>query len=148
VLLTIALVLCATLPGYVVMVYIDPGLRFQVQHVVMCLALTAIFALLSSAALGSFFRRTSHATAAAYVFLLAVCAAPLLLWLGRDAPFGHDAVERALTINPIAAALTVIRFPGFTDYELFPRHWIWLISVSVLSLVALLWRTRRLSQPR
>jgi hypothetical protein len=148
VLLTLALVMCATLPGYLVMVYIDPGQRFQVQRVVICLALTAVFAMLSSAAIGSLFRRTSHATAASYILLLLVCAVPLLFWLGRDAPFGHDTVETALTINPIAAAMTVIRLPGFRDYELLPMHWWWLGAASVMSLGLLLWQTRRLSQPR
>lgn len=148
VLLTLLLVLCATLPGYLVMVYIDPGQQFQVRRVVVCLALTGLFAMLSSAALGSFFRRTAQATAAAYVFLLVVCAAPLLIWWGRDAPFGHDTVEAALTINPIAAALTVIRLPGFLDYELLPAHWWWLGAASAVSLWLLLWQTRRLSRPQ
>ncbi|MBX3444779.1 MAG: ABC transporter permease [Planctomyces sp.] len=148
VLLTVLLIMCATLPGYLVMVYLDPGQRFQVQRVVICLGLTALFAMLSSAALGSFFARTSHATAASYVLLLGVCALPLLFWLGRDAPFGHDTVEAALTINPIAAALNVIRLPGFRDYALLPAHW-WLVGVaSAVSLLLLLWQTRRLSQPR
>jgi hypothetical protein len=146
--LTLLLVLCATLPGYVVMVYIDPGQRLQVERVVICLGLTAVFAMLSSAAVGSLFRRTSHATAVAYILLLGVCAAPLLFWLGRDAPFGHDTVEKALTINPIAAALTVIRLPGFRDYELLPAHWWWLGAGAVASLFLLLWQTRRISLPR
>lgn len=148
VLLTLALVLCATLPGYVVMVYIDPGQKLQVQRVVACLCLTALFAMLSSAALGSFFRRTAQATAAAYVLLIAVCGTPLLIWLGRDAPFGHDTVEAALVVNPIAAALTVIRLPGFRDYELLPDHWWWLGSFSAVSLLLLLWQTRCLTQPQ
>lgn len=148
VLLTLALVLCATLPGYLVMVYIDPGQRFQVQRVVICLLLTALFAMVASAGIGSLFRRTSHATSAAYVLLLAVCALPLLVWLGRDAPFGHDTVERALTINPIAAALSVIRLPGFRDYNLLPSHWYWLGCASAAALLLLIWQTRRLTQPQ
>lgn len=146
--LTLLLVMCATLPGYLVMVYIDPGQRFQVQRVVICLAVTAVFCLLASAAIGSFFSRTATATAAAYSLLLAVCGAPLLIWLGRDAPFGHDTVEAALVFNPIAAALTVIRIPGFRDYELLPGNW-WILGVgSILSLIVLLRQTRRLAQPR
>ncbi|HEY2253174.1 MAG TPA: ABC transporter permease subunit, partial [Planctomycetaceae bacterium] len=62
VILTLALVLCATLPGYLVMVYIEPGLRGQVERVVVCLAATALFAMLLSAAVGSLFRRTAPAT--------------------------------------------------------------------------------------
>lgn len=146
--LTLLLVMCATLPGYLVMVYIDPGQQFQVQRVVVCLALTAVFSMLASAAVGSFFRRTATATAAAYALLLAVCAVPLLVWLGRGAPFGHDTVEAALTLNPIAAALTVIRLPGFRDYELLPVNW-WVLGVgSIASLIILLWQTRRLSRPQ
>ena len=80
--------------------------------------------------------------------LLAVCVAPLLVWLGRDAPFEHDTVEAALTINPIAAALTVIRLPGFRNYELLPANWWILGAASLFSLLALLWQTRRLAQPR
>jgi ABC-type transport system involved in multi-copper enzyme maturation permease subunit len=148
VLLTLLLVLCATLPGYLVMVYIDPGQRFQVQRVVTCLFATALFGMLGSAAVGSLFRQTATATAAAYTLLFAVCGAPLLVWLGRDAPFGHDVVEAALTVNPIAAALTVIRLPGFRDYELIPGNW-WFLGIgSVLSWLVLMWQTRRLSLPR
>ena len=148
VLLTLLLVLCATLPGYLVMVYIEPGQRFQVQRVVICLFATAAFGMLASAAVGSLFRHTAAATAAAYAVLLAVCGAPLLVWLGRDAPFGHDVVEAALTINPIAAALSVIRLPGFRDYDLIPANW-WFLGIgSAIGLAALLWQTRRLAQPQ
>jgi len=148
VLLTVLLVMCATLPGYLVMVYIDPGQRFQVQRIVVCLMLTGLFAMLASAGVGSLFKKTSHATAAAYVLLVLVCAAPLLFWLGRDAPFGHDVVERALVVNPIAAALSVIRLPGFRDYELIPLHWWFLGAASAASLLLLLWQVRRLSRPQ
>jgi ABC-type transport system involved in multi-copper enzyme maturation permease subunit len=148
VLLTIALVLCATLPGYVVIVFIEPGQRAQIERVVSCLVLTAAFATLSTAAVGSLFRHTATAIAAAYSFLIAVCALPLLVWLGRDAPFGHTTVETALLFNPIAATLSVIRFPGFRDYDLIPGHW-WLIgTLSVVSLCLLIGQTVRLSRPQ
>lgn len=148
VLLPLALILCATLPGYVVMVYIEPGLSFQVRRVVVCLVATAVFALLSSAAVGSLFRRTAPATVAAYVMLLTICAAPLLIWLGRDAPFGHGLVERALQVNPVAAALSVIRLPGFQDYRLIPANWWFLGVASTLSLIVLWIQTHRVSKPR
>ena len=148
VLLTLLLVLCATLPGYVVMVYIEPGLRLQVERVVICLAATAGFAMLLSAAIGSLFRRTAPATAASYAALLAVCGAPLLVWLGRDAPFGHDTVERALLINPVAAALSVIRVSGFRDYQLIPGNW-WFLGIgSAVCLLVLVIQTRRISRPQ
>src|SRR5262249_42135597 len=41
VILTLLLVLCATLPGYIVMVYIEPGIKLEVQRVVICLFATA-----------------------------------------------------------------------------------------------------------
>jgi ABC-type transport system involved in multi-copper enzyme maturation permease subunit len=148
VILTLLLVLCATLPGYLVMVYIEPGMRFEVQRVVVCLLATAGFALMLSAAIGSLFSRTATATASAYAALLLVCGAPLLVWLGRDAPFGHDTVERALLINPIAAALSVIRLPGFRDYDLIPGNWWFLGITSAVSLVILLSQTYRISRPQ
>lgn len=148
VLLPLLIVLCATLPGYIVMVYIEPGLRFQVQRVVICLLATAGFAMLLSAAIGSLFRRTATATAAAYAGLLFVCGAPLLIWLGRDAPFGRETVERALMINPVAAALSVIRVSGFREYELIPGNW-WFLGISSgLSLLILIYRTISISRPR
>lgn len=148
VVLTLLLVLCATLPGYVVMVYIEPGLKLQVERVVICMIATAAFAMFLSAAVGSLFQKTAAATAAAYAALLAVCAAPLLVWLGRDAPFGHETVERALLINPIATAMSVIRLPGFRDYRLLPGNWWFLAIASVVSLVVLVAQTHRISRPR
>ena len=148
VILTLLLVLCATLPGYLVMIYIDPGMRFEIQRVVICLLATAGFAMMVSAAIGSLFRRTAAATAAAYAALLLVCGAPLLVWLGRDAPFGHDTVERALLINPVAAALNVIRVQGFRNYDLIPGNW-WFLGVSsAICLVVLVVQTRRISRPQ
>jgi ABC-type transport system involved in multi-copper enzyme maturation permease subunit len=148
VLLTLVLLLCATLPGYLVMVYIEPGQRFQAQRVVLCLVLTAVFCMLSCAAAGSLFRRTVVSTIVAYSVLLTVCCGPLLLWLGRDAPFGHDIVEAALTINPVAAALSVVRLRGFTDYELIPGNW-WFLGIgSLVSLAALICQTYRVSRPQ
>lgn len=148
VVLTLALVLCATLPGYVVIVFIDPGQRAQIERVVLCLILTAGFATASTAAIGSLFQQTAIAIAVAYSFLIAVCTLPLLVWLGRDAPFGHNTVENALVINPIAATLSVIRFPGFRDYDLIPIHW-WVIgALSIASLILLVSQTVRVSRPQ
>jgi ABC-type transport system involved in multi-copper enzyme maturation permease subunit len=148
VILTLLLVLCATLPGYVVMVYIEPGMRPQVERVVICLAATAGFCMLISAAVGSLFRRTAAATAAAYTALLAVCAGPLLIWMGRDAPFGRETVESALMVNPVAAALSVIRVPGFQEYDLIPGNWWFLGIASASALVILVVQTWRLSRPQ
>jgi ABC-type transport system involved in multi-copper enzyme maturation permease subunit len=80
VMLTLLLLLCATLPGYLVRVDIEPGQRFQAQRVVLCLVLTAVFAMLSCAAAGSLFRRAAVSTIVAYCLLLAICCGP---WRGR-----------------------------------------------------------------
>ncbi len=148
VILTLMLVLCATLPGYIVMVYIEPGQRDQIQRVVLSLAITAVFVLMTSAAVGSLFRRTMTATAAAYAFQLLICGGPILIWLGRDAPFGHDIVEAALTLNPIAAGLSIIRFQGFREYDLLPANWWFLGMASAIGFITLFWRTWQISRPQ
>jgi ABC-type transport system involved in multi-copper enzyme maturation permease subunit len=148
VILTLLLVLCATLPGYVVMVYIQPEMRGEVERVVICLGATAVFFMLVSAAVGSLFRRAAPATAAAYAALLAVCALPLVVWMGRDAPFGRAAVESALVVNPVAATLSVIRAPGFEEYNLIPANWWFLGVASGIALLVLAIRTWTLSKPQ
>ncbi|MGE0374484.1 MAG: ABC transporter permease [Planctomycetaceae bacterium] len=148
VLVTVGLVLLATLPGYLVMIAIDPGQRNEVQRVGVCLLMTAVFVMLVSAAVGSLFSRTVTAIAAAYAAVIAFCAGPLLVWLGRDAPFGHDTVEAALMVNPVAAALAVIRISGFREYELIPGNW-WALGIaSAVSLLVLIWQTHRVSRPQ
>ena len=144
---TMLLILCATLPGYVVMIWINPLVKEQVRQVVMCLLLTAAFSILLSATVSSFFTRSSAATATSYVLLSLICAGTLLIWLGRDAPFGHSTVELALTINPLAAALSIIETPGFSQYNLVPNNW-WLLGTLCLSLICVLTiRVRKLLRP-
>jgi ABC-type transport system involved in multi-copper enzyme maturation permease subunit len=141
------LLLCATLPGYVVMMTVEPALVHQVQRVVACLALTAVFAVLLSAAASTLFRSTAAATTASYLGLLAVCMGPLLVWLGRDAPFGHSTVQAALTVNPVAAALQASATPGFTNYDLLPANW-WITGAACVALLAFLAvRTWQLCRP-
>ncbi len=141
------LVLCATLPGYLVLIALEPTLTWQVLRVLSCLALTALFAVLLGAAVSSLFRHTAVATAVAYLALLTVCAGPLLFWLGQDAPFGHRTVELVLTVDPLAAALNASNTPGFTRYDLLPANW-WAIGGACLGLLAFLFfRTWRLTQP-
>ncbi|MBI3862704.1 MAG: ABC transporter permease [Planctomycetia bacterium] len=148
VILTLVLLLCATLPGYAVMVKVDPGMRSQVERVVICLAATAGFAMLLSAGIGSLFRRTAPAMICAYTALIAVCAGPMLIWMGRDAPFGHGTVQSALTINPIAAPLSVIRASGFENYDLIPANWWFLGIASAVSLMVLIIQTGRVWRPQ
>lgn len=140
------LLLCATLPGYVVMMTIKPGLMPQVQRVVGCLLLTAVFSVLLGAAISSLFRSSATATTASYVALLTVCVGPLLVWLGRDAPFGHKTVQAVLMIDPVAAALQASETPGFTQYELLPANW-WVVGSACVALLVMLgvriwWLTR------
>jgi ABC-type transport system involved in multi-copper enzyme maturation permease subunit len=142
------LVLCATLPGYVVMIAIQPELTRQVLRVIVCLGLTAAFAILVGAVVSSLFPRSAIATAGAYLVLLTICAGPVLVWLGRDAPFGHRTVEAALAVNPVAAALNASRTPGFTRYELLPANW-WILGGASLALMVFLHvRTWQLTRPR
>ena len=147
-LIPLILLLGATMPGYLVMAYIQPGMAFQVQRIIVCLLLTSVFSMMVSAAVGSFFVRTAAATAGAYGVLLAMNALPLLVWLGRDAPFGHSTVETSLSCSSIAAALSVIQFHGFEHYNLIPINWWFLSGVSVLALIVLLAQAYRISKPQ
>ncbi len=144
---TMMLILCATLPGYVVMVWIEPRVSGQVQKVVICLVLSAAFSIVLSATVSSFFRRTSVATAVSYVLLLLIYAGTMLVWLGRDAPFGHSTVETVLSLNPLAAALSVIKTPGFVSYNLVSANrWIMATLTTGLACVLLI-RIRLLLRP-
>ncbi len=141
------LLLCATLPGYVAMIAYRPALIYPFQRVVACLALTAVFAILVSAAASTLFRSTAAATTASYLALLALFLAPLLIWLGREAPFGHAAVQAALLVDPVAAALQAADTPGFSHYDLLPSNW-WIIgSLCVALLLFLTMRTWQLYRP-
>lgn len=144
---TLVLILSATLPGYFVMIYIQPSLWLQVVRGLVCLLASGILAMMLSVAVGSMFRRTAAATTAAYIAVLAVFGGTLLIWLARDAPFGFSTVERALQLNPMAAALSVFNVPGFQAYELVPTAW-WVTAVAAVLLffVARL-RVVRLTRP-
>jgi ABC-type transport system involved in multi-copper enzyme maturation permease subunit len=131
------LLLCATLPGYVVLMTIKPAQQEQVQRVVICLALTAVFSVLLSAAASSVFRSTAAATTASYLLLLSVCGVPFLFYLAREAPFGRRTVETVLTVNPVAAALQASDWPGFKDYVLLPTNW-WIVGAACVALLVFL----------
>jgi ABC-type transport system involved in multi-copper enzyme maturation permease subunit len=141
------LLLGSTIPGYVIMMLTEPTLVPRVQRVVVCLVLTAVFAVLLSAAISTLFRSAATATAASYLALLAVCGGPLLIWLGRDAPFGQSAVEAALFLDPVAASLQAAAAWDFASYELLPLNW-WIIgSACLVLLVFLAARTWQLYRP-
>ena len=143
---TMLLMLCATLPGYVVMMYIQPTLWLQVVRALVCLVLAGLLALVLSAAVGSWFRRTAAATTAAYITVMLVFVGTMLVWMARDAPFGHGTVETVLKTNSMAAALSVFNVPGFQTYQLTPANW-WITGLAVVGLAATLrlrvWRMTR-----
>ena len=147
VVLTLLLILLATLPGYLVIIYIDPSLWGQISRVLICLALTALLALTLSAAVSSLCRKTTVAMTVAYALLLGVCAGTMIVWMGRGAPFGHSTVEAALLINPMAAALSLAGMPGFTEFTLVPASWKITGCASVIFLMILFVRTWRLTRP-
>jgi ABC-type transport system involved in multi-copper enzyme maturation permease subunit len=145
--LPLLLLLGATLPGYIVISITRPALTAQVGRVVISLVLLALFAVLLSAAASTLFRATATATAVSYVGLIATCLGPLLVWLGRDAPFGHATVQASLLIDPVAAALEACAMPGFAPYELLPLSW-WITgSACVVLLLVLFVRTWQLCRP-
>jgi ABC-type transport system involved in multi-copper enzyme maturation permease subunit len=145
---TLVLMLLATLPGYAVLYLIEPERGRNVPYVLITLALTALLALLASAAVSSCLRRTAAATATAYALLLALCAGPILVWLGEGTVFTHALVAKVLVIDPLAAALALFDAPGFSDYQLTVPNWWFMGSASVLCLLILWARTWRLTKPR
>lgn len=144
---TLLLVLLATLPGYLVMIKIAPQMASQLNLALICLAFTAVYALAVSAAIGSLFRYTAVATTVTYVVVMLLFMIPLLVWLGRDAPFGRETVEKALLLNPTGAALSVIGTPGFQDYDLLPAAWWVAGGVSLFMFAVLGIQVWRLSRP-
>ena len=116
---TLVLILFATLPGYAVMIVIDPSQSQQITYVLFSLFLSAIFALMLSVAVSSFFQRTAHGT-----------------------------VETLLVVNPVAASLSVMGTPGFAHYHLVPANW-WITGFASMGLLCVLYiQTRRLLRPR
>jgi ABC-type transport system involved in multi-copper enzyme maturation permease subunit len=147
VIITLALLLCATLPGYAVIMLIKPILKPQVEQVMICLAASAALSMLVSAAVSSLFRTTAIATTVAYGSLIALFGGTMLIWVNRDAPFGRTLVENSLRLNPMAAALNAMQASGFEDYNLIPSTW-WFAGVaSALLLVLLFVRTLKLTRP-
>ena len=115
--ITLLLVLCASLPGYGIIMVIKPVLQMQVTQVIISLAITAVVAMLTSAVVSSFCRSTAVATTVAYGLLILLYGGSLLVWINRDSPFSHAFVERTLSVNAMAGALNAMDVDGFRVYD-------------------------------
>jgi hypothetical protein len=146
--LTLMLMLMATIPSYAALYLIDDSLLTQIANTLMSLVLTAIMSLLLTAAISSLVSKTATATAISYTVLVGIFLMPMLIWLGLDAPFTRATVEKALVISPLAGALKLIEMPQFVDYALIPLNWYILAAISVISFFVLVIRTWQLSRPR
>jgi ABC-type transport system involved in multi-copper enzyme maturation permease subunit len=145
---TLVLLLLATLPGYLVLLYVDPDQQWRIAYVLLTLVLIAGLALLVSAAISSLCKRTATATAIAYTLLILLCAGTLLIWLGEEAPFSPRLVETVLMVNPLATALNLSHTPGFAQYNLAPINW-WITGgICVAALLVLMGQTYRLTRPQ
>ncbi len=144
---TMLLVLLATLPGYAVMSFIQPAMSGQVGNVIVSLCMAVCMVVSISACVSGFSRTTAAATATAYGVLLALFAGTLLIWLARGRPFGPVFVERVLTLNPAAAALSEMKTPGFETYDLAPAAWWSAGAISIFCLTILAIRIWRLTKP-
>lgn len=146
-LLTLLLLLLATLPGYIVMGYIQPSVSGQVANVVVSLLIATAMVTLISACVSAYSKTTAVATATSYGLLLTLFVGTLLIWMGRGSPFGPVVVERALLLNPAATALSEIKAPGFETYRLTPLGWYIGLAICALALILLTVRTIRLTRP-
>lgn len=147
VLITLALVLCASLPGYGIMMMIKPVLREQIVQVLISLVFSAVLSLMVSATVSTFFRSTAVATTVSYGVLLLIFGGTMVVWANLDAPFSHDFVQKVLSLNPMAGALNVMQVSGFESFELVPRTW-WVAGITcTLLYIVLHFRTWKLCQP-
>ena len=147
VLITLGLVLCATLPSYAVMMKIKPILEQQVYQVLISLVLAAVFSLMISAVISTFFRSTAVCTSVSYGVLLLLFVGTMAVWANMGSPFSHRFVENILSVNPMAGALNAMDVQGFEDFNLVPRTWYVSGISSVVLFVILQIRTWQLCQP-
>jgi ABC-type transport system involved in multi-copper enzyme maturation permease subunit len=145
---TLLLLVMATLPAYVIMIYLKPEMQKQVIEVLYCLLAAMVFSVSVSAAISSLARTTAVATTASFCVLVTLFAGTLLFWLGEGAPFGHDLVEMVLRWNPLAAALAAMQMPGFTSYDLVPHNWYIMGVASLGGFLVLALQTIRLTRPQ
>ena len=144
---TLLLMLLATLPGYLVMGYIQPAMSGQVGNVLISLVIAVFVVTTMSACISAFCRTTAVATATSYAVLLTLFAGTLLIWVARGKPFGPQLVERALLLNPAAAALAEMKTPGFELYRLTPDSWYVGAGISFVCLTILTVRVWRMTRP-
>jgi ABC-type transport system involved in multi-copper enzyme maturation permease subunit len=147
VLLTMLLVLLATIPGYLVMGFIQPTLSGQIDNVFLSLLMAVLLIVSVSACISSLCRSTAVATVASYSVLLSLFAGTMLFWLARGKPFGPLLVERILVFNPVAVALSEMEAPGFAQYNLAPAGWYVSAGISLLGLAVMAFRTWRMMKP-
>ncbi len=161
VVVTLLLILLATVPGYFVILFLgasEDGIlnallksshTQDIMNIQLSMLLLTAFAVLLSAAMSAVFRRTATATAVSYVVLGVLCIGTMLVRFAEDAPFSHQAVEMVLTVNPLAAALTQINAPMFDDYPLVVPVNRWFMGGGcVLLLLTLMLRVRALTRPQ
>lgn len=148
VLFTLAFVLLATTPCYLVMTKIDVGGTLRIADCLFSLVLSTFLALLVSAAIGSLFRNSAAAAVTACGVLIALCGGTMLVWMLRDAPFSHATVEAVLRFNPLAATLSLVDAPGLTEYDLVPVNWYYSAVGCVLGAAVLIVQTYRLTRPQ
>ena len=88
------------------------------------------------------------ATTVSFSVLVGFFALTMLVWLGRGAPFGHETVETVLMLNPMAAALSVIKARGFAEYDLLTGNWLIMLVACGIMTIALGVQTWRLTKPQ
>jgi ABC-type transport system involved in multi-copper enzyme maturation permease subunit len=145
--LTLLLLLFATLPGYIMMSYIQPAVGGQVGNVIISLLIATGMVTILSACVSAYSKTSAVATATSYAILLTLFAGTLLVWLGRGNPFGPLVVERTLLLNPAATALAEMKAPGFETFQLTPGGWYVGGVVCLVGLVILILRVHRLTRP-
>lgn len=145
---TMLLVVISTMPGYMMMVYLQPDLWLSVSRVAISLGFACVFSLAVSTAISSIFQRAAVSTTVSYSVLFGIYAGTILIWLGRDAPFGHEIVESALRLNLLATSLNILEVQGFTGYDLAPQSW-WIAGVtSAVLFIFVICRTQWLLRPK
>jgi ABC-type transport system involved in multi-copper enzyme maturation permease subunit len=145
---TLFMILLATLPGYGILLMIDPNYTSRVIDGLISLGVTAVFALLLGAACSAIVPRTAAATTAAYLILVGLCVVTLLPWLGEGTLFGRSFVEASLAFNPLAASLNAVKMRAMADYDLIPRTWFFMGAATAVCAGVLWVKTWRLTRPQ